>query len=241
MQVLVLAHMLGVTDNAFCGRARRANVPIRLGYGEISQGKRNHLGGSMSQTKPKRPVASAIGRPLLAGAIATVAAAPVTAIADIFLALENQSGGIEIKGESVDAKHKDQINILSYTQSFKNTVPTAGAAGKVTCGDITVLKNIDKSSSELIKAVVTGKHFDKAVISFRTTGKAFADYYIVTLGDIFITSIDQTDQPDPAKIVERVSISAANFDFKYQQQAPTGAPVGAATHFTFNCNEQKAQ
>jgi len=192
----------------------------------------------MSQHRPKRPVGSLIGRPLLAGAIAAAAATPVSAVADIFLNLDG------IKGESVDARHKDQINILSYTQSFKNTVSTGGAgAGNVTCGDITVLKNIDKSSPALIQAVTSGQHIKQAVISFRSinNAKSNADYYVVTLEDILITSIDQTDQPDPAKIVERVSINASTFDFKYQQQSAAGAPVGAALEFKFDCNALKAQ
>jgi type VI secretion system secreted protein Hcp len=193
----------------------------------------------MSEAKPKRPVGSIIGRPLLAGAIAAAAATPVTAVADIFLQLDG------IPGESVDAKHKDQINILSYTQSFKNTVSTAtgGGAGKVTCGDITVLKNIDKSSPHLIETVTSGKHIEKAVISFRNinTGKNAQDYYVVTLQDILITSIDQTDQPDPAKIVERVTINAATFEFKYHQQLTNGAFTGPEVKFSFNCRELKAQ
>jgi type VI secretion system secreted protein Hcp len=191
----------------------------------------------MSEVKHKRPIGSIIGRPLLAGALAAAAATPVSAVADIFLKLD------DIQGESTDAKHKNEINILSYTQSFKNTLSTAGSAGKVVCGDVTVLKNIDKSSPELIKGVTTGKHYEKAVISFRSinNAKTSTDYYVVTLQDVLITSIDQTDQPDPAKIVERVSLNAQSFQFKYTQQAASGATVGSALTFTFNCNENKAQ
>ena len=184
----------------------------------------------MSQSKPKRAVGSTIRRPLLAGALAAAAVTPVSAVADIFLNLPG------VPGESTAVGHKTEINILSYTQSFKNTPAVGGAgAGKVTCGDITLLKNIDKSSPQLIKAVTTGQHFDKAVITFRAataTGKAATDYYTVALQDILITSIDQTDQPDAARIVERVSLNAKQFEFKYRL---------GAVDFKFDCSQVNAQ
>jgi hypothetical protein len=92
------------------------------------------------QTKPKAGLASLIARPLLAGVIAAGVAAPNSALADVFLLLDG------IAGDSTDAKHKGEIDILTYTQSFKNTVSgstSGGGAGKVTCGDVTVTKNIE--------------------------------------------------------------------------------------------------
>jgi Type VI secretion system effector, Hcp len=101
-------------------------------------------GGPIPETDTKQSVAALIKRPLLAGALATAAAAsiatPVPALADTFLSLSG------ILGESTDAKHKDEINVLSFTQSWINTMTTSGNQGKVQCGAITVMKNIDRSS-----------------------------------------------------------------------------------------------
>jgi type VI secretion system secreted protein Hcp len=191
----------------------------------------------MPDTKPKSGLASKIGRPLLAGALAATAVAPASAVADIFLKLDG------IEGESTDAKHKGEIEILSYSQTFKNTVSDAtgggGGAGKVTCGDITVLKNIDKSSPLLIGQVVTGKHIEKAVLTFRSIGKAALEYYVVTLQDVLITSIDQTDQNNPARIFERVTINSSQFKFSYQQQKADGQLL-PAVQFSVDCRAGKA-
>jgi type VI secretion system secreted protein Hcp len=192
----------------------------------------------MPDTKPKSGLASKIGRPLLAGALAAAAIAPASAVADVFLKLG------DIEGESTDAKHKGEIDILSYSQSFKNAVSDAtgggGGAGKVTCGDITVLKNIDKSSPKLIQQVVTGKHIDKAVLTFRSVGRAALEYYVVTLEDVLVTSIDQTDQNNPARIFERVTLNSAQFKFSYQQQKADGQLL-PAVQFGFDCRTNKAQ
>jgi type VI secretion system secreted protein Hcp len=147
-----------------------------------------------------------------------------------------------IEGESTDQKHKNEIDILTYSQSFKNSVSDStgggGGAGKVTCGEITVMKNIDKSSPLLIKAVTTGEHIKKAVLTFRTVGRRDLEYYTVTLKDVLITSIDQTDQNNPARIFERVTLNAADFKFHFVPQSATGAAV-APVEFEFNCKENK--
>jgi len=191
----------------------------------------------MPDTKPKSGLASMIGRPLLAGALAAAAIAPASAVADIFLRLDG------VDGESTDAKHKGEIDILSYSQSFKNAVSDAtgggGGAGKVTCGEITVLKNIDKSSPKLIGQVVTGKHIETGTLTFRSVGRAALEYYVVSLNDVLVTSIDQTDQNNPARIFERVTLNAAQFKFSYQQQKADGQLL-PAVQFSVDCRANKA-
>ena len=190
----------------------------------------------MPDTKQKSGLASKIGRPLLAGALAAAAVAPASAVADIFLKLD------DIAGESTDANHKGEIDILSYSQSFKNAVSdsTGGAsAGKVTCGDITVVKNIDKSSPLLIGEVVSGKVIPNGKLTFRSVGRAALEYYVVTLKDVLVTSIDQTDQNNPARIFERVTLNAAQFKFSYQQQKADGQLL-PAVQFSVDCRANKA-
>ncbi len=179
-----------------------------------------------------RKLADRIGRPLLAGAIAASAVAPAVAQADTFLRLD------QIPGESQDTRHKDWIDILSYTQSYRQVISSSGGgggAGKVTCGDITVLKNIDKSSPKLLEAVATGKHIKEGVIEFvAASGKEAQAYYKVTLSDILISQFDQTDQPDPARIVERVSLNAAKYEYEYRAQKADGS-LDTAIKFGFDC------
>lgn len=191
----------------------------------------------MSDTQNKPGFASFIGRPLLAGAVVASAALPAPAVADVFLKIDG------IPGESMDSKHKDEIDILSYTQTFRQTINRAtggGGTGKVSCGDVTVLKNIDKSSPKLIQYVTTGKHIPKATLTFRTVGgKSQVEYYVVELQDVLIAAIDQTDQPDPSKIVERVQLNSAKFDFTYRQQKSDGT-VGEEVKFAFDCETNKS-
>src|ERR1700704_1510183 len=66
----------------------------------------------------------------------------------------------DIKGESLDAKHKDEIEVLSFSWGLTNGVSIGAGggagAGKATFQDLTIVHNIDKASPLLMKACATG-------------------------------------------------------------------------------------
>jgi type VI secretion system secreted protein Hcp len=180
-------------------------------------------------------------RPLLKGAMAVAATAavagPAPVLAETFLKLG------DIQGESVDNKHKGEIEVLSFSQSFVNTLAIGtgggGGAGKVECGAITMMKNIDSSSPLLLKGVATGQHFPQATITFRTAGgKNAEEYYVITMKDIFITELSQTDSADPNKIFEKLVINARSFDFKYTPITVKGT-LGKPVSFKYDCAANK--
>jgi type VI secretion system secreted protein Hcp len=195
----------------------------------------------MPENEIKQGVAALFKRPLLAGALAaTAVAAPGAAGAatDIFLRLA------DIPGESTDSKHKDQIEILSFSLGFVNQ-PAGGSAGggaggKVSCGDVVLTKSIDKSSPSLIGAVMTGRHIKSGTLSFAAaTGKATQDYYTLNLSDLVVTAIQQSDSVGGPRVTEQITISAAKFEFRYRPQKPDGS-LDAARTFTFDCKANKA-
>ena len=54
-----------------------------------------------------------------------------------------------IKGESLDSKHKDEIDVLSFSWGLVNTALPAGGggtSGKPTFHDIAFVHNIDRAS-----------------------------------------------------------------------------------------------
>ena len=181
-------------------------------------------------------------RPLLKGAFAMAAtamvAAPVPAHAETFLKIEG------IKGESQDIKHKGEIEILSFTQSFINTfdgsIGGGGGAGKVQCGAVTMMKSIDASSPLLLKGVATGQHYKEAVITFRSGANAKADeYYVIRMQDLLITELSQTDSADPNRIFEKLVLNARSFEFKYSPTTIKGE-LGAPISFKWDCAANKA-
>jgi type VI secretion system secreted protein Hcp len=187
----------------------------------------------MDETKTKAGPGSRVGRLLLAGALTATAAAPVPAAADdVFLKLEG------VQGESTDARHKGEIDILSYTQTFtgpfaRSASGTGAGAGKTICGPVTLKKFVDVSSPDLILNVAIGLHIPTAVITFRRPGGANQpEYYRVTLEDVIVTEIEQTESkidasnPAAARTIEKVSLIGRRLRFDYVQQTPDGRRGG---------------
>jgi type VI secretion system secreted protein Hcp len=166
--------------------------------------------------------------------IAFIFVVPSAALAaeSLFLKLDG------IPGESPKAGHESEIDLLSYSQSFTNT---GGRAVQANCGAITVTKLIDRSSPHLIGAVLRGNLIPTGVITFRNDGPPPFEYYKVTLTDVLINVISQTDAaPDPTTILEQISMNARTISFHYTQQSPTGSPGGIVT-FSWNCDTNKGQ
>jgi type VI secretion system secreted protein Hcp len=199
-----------------------------------------HIGETMPENDIKQSVAAMIKRPMLAGVLATataaIVAAPGPALAESFLKLG------DIRGESTDANHKDWIDVLSFTQSWTNSGGTAGggggSAGKVQCGAITVMKNIDRASPVLLGAVATGTRIRDGQITFRTEGAQRQEYYTIKLTEVIVTELTQTDTPDPNRIMEKLVINAAKFEYSYRPQNAKGG-LGAAVTFSFDCAANK--
>ena len=100
-----------------------------------------------------------------------------------------------IPGESTDEKHKDWIEILSYShgvsQSGAGSRSTGGAATSGRCNhqDFSVVKALDKASPALNLFCSKGDHIDKITLELcRATGDK-QPYMIYKLVDSVISSV----------------------------------------------------
>jgi type VI secretion system secreted protein Hcp len=106
--------------------------------------------------KPKTLVAFTVV--VLASAASMV---PTAAMAtDMFIKIG------DIKGESTDDAHKDEVDVLAWSWGMSQTGTThggaGGGAGKVNVQDITVTKYVDKATPNLMDACATGRHLREA-------------------------------------------------------------------------------
>jgi type VI secretion system Hcp family effector len=71
----------------------------------------------------------------------------------------------DIKGESVDSKHKDEIEVLSFSWGVTNSgsTSTGGGAGKAAFQDLLIVHAIDKATPALLKACATGQHISHSL------------------------------------------------------------------------------
>ena len=97
-----------------------------------------------------------------------------------------------IPGESMDSKHKDWIDVLSWTwgESNTGTVHTGGGAGagKVAFQDLSFMTRISKASPALFLACASGQHIKEAKLVGRKAGKGQQEYLTWTFSDLLVSS-----------------------------------------------------
>src|SRR5258707_2678274 len=103
---------------------------------------------------------------------------------DMFLKID------DIKGESKDSKHKDEVDVLAWSWGMSQSGTThtggGGGAGKVSVQDISVIKYVDKSSPVLQLACCNGKHFKEALLTVRKAGETPLEYLKITMKEVII-------------------------------------------------------
>jgi type VI secretion system secreted protein Hcp len=108
---------------------------------------------------------------------------------DTFLQLDG------VPGEATDDKHKDWIELLSYShdmmQPVSSTKSSAGGAatGRTQHGDFAITKFVDKASPKLYEAVSNGKHFSKAKIEVCRAGGSQLKFLEITLEEVMVSSV----------------------------------------------------
>src|SRR5260370_9456847 len=111
----------------------------------------------------------------------------------------------DIKGESLDDKHKDEIEVLSYSWGVATMATVGGGgggAGRATFHDLSFTHTIDKASPQLMQACATGTHLKEATITHRKAGKGQQEYLIIKMNDIIITGVSLADSSGGARAEE---------------------------------------
>ena len=137
---------------------------------------------------------------------------------DYFLKLDG------IPGESTDAKHKDEIDVLAFSWGVshpKATGPGGGGAGKAVFEDLLVVARTSMASPKLWLACASGQHIKSAILTCRKPGKAPFEFLKITLTDVTISSyeIDGSDEELP---LDQVALAFAKVETVYTPQDPTG-------------------
>ncbi len=148
------------------------------------------------------------------------------AAADYFLKVTG------IEGESQDAKHKGEIDVLSWSWGAAQTGAHAGGggggAGKVAMQDFHFVMNTNKATPKLMLACATGDHIPKAVMICRKAGKDQQEFLKVTLSDVLVSSY-QTGGSGGSDLgsVDQISLNFAKIEYEYKEQKADGTLGGA--------------
>jgi type VI secretion system secreted protein Hcp len=148
----------------------------------------------------------------------------------------------DIKGESLDDKHKGEVDVLSWSWGVTQTGTMAhgggGGAGKANFNDFNFTHHIDKASPVLLKACATGEHIKEATITVRKAGKGQQEFLIIKMNDIIITAVSPSGAGDGAATAEHVALQCAKVDLEYKPQKADGS-LDAGVHFKYDIKGNK--
>ena len=147
----------------------------------------------------------------------------------------------DIKGESLDDKHKGEIDVLSFSWGVSNasSVTTGGGAGvgKASFQDMTFVHRIDSASNNLMEACTTGAHYPDATITHRKAGKGQQEFLIYKMNEVYVTNVHQNNSPE-GDTTETVSLTFAKVAVEYHAQKTDGS-LDAAKFFKYDIKGQK--
>ena len=147
----------------------------------------------------------------------------------------------DIKGESLDAKHKDEVEVLSWSWGVSQSgsiTQGGGGAGKASFNDFNFTHHVDKASPVLLKACATGGHIKEATITVRKAGKGQQEFLIIKMSDVIITSVNPSGSGDAAALAESVALRFAKVALEYKPQKADGS-LDAGIFFKYDIKAQK--
>ena len=140
---------------------------------------------------------------------------------DMFLEIK------EVPGESSKTGHDGQIDIVSFSFGAVQSGSFArggagGGAGKAEFQDISVVKEVDKSSQKLFQACAAGTHFGTATLYVRKAGDKPLEYYKVEMTDVLVSSVQNSGSAAGDNVMESITFNTAKINFTYVEQDAKG-------------------
>lgn len=148
---------------------------------------------------------------------------------DYFLKLDG------IQGESTDSKHKNEIQILSWSWGASNISSVAGTggsgAGKADLSDLSVMAFFDKSTPKFFKAVCKGDHIPTGTLT-ATKGGADKPYLKVDFKELFVTGLQLSASSEIPSVSISFSYNEIKIDYSQQDEKGNLTSTGAVTYST---------
>jgi len=196
-----------------------------------NQGKYDHrLRAERGQTMLGRKALTTFSRAILLGfsvalavVLDTTTPAEAGPSANYFLKITG------INGESNDAHHKDEIEVINFTMAF---------GGNSACGNLIVSKFIDRASPALVINAIRRARISQAVLTGQTTVDRVADFFWLYLDNFTVQSVSLSDTSGSPPAMEQVALSADVIRVEYREQLVDGS-FGPTIKSSVDCRGSK--
>jgi type VI secretion system secreted protein Hcp len=148
-----------------------------------------------------------------------------------------------IPGESGDSKHKEEIELESWSWSEKQEgsfqANLGGGAGKVNMEDFKFTMKTNKASPKLFIACADGHHIKNAILTCRKAGKGQQEYYIWKFTDLLVSSFSTGGSQGDVIPTEEITLNYTKIEVEYKEQKADGS-LGPGVKAGYNLKENKA-
>jgi type VI secretion system secreted protein Hcp len=149
---------------------------------------------------------------------------------DYFLKLD------AIDGESQDDKHKNEIQIMSWSWGASQVSSVAGTggsgAGKVDCSDFSIMTYFDKATPKLFKSIGLGTHIKTGTMTATKSGAEGKPYLKVDFKEMFVTSLQISGSSEVPTVSLSFSYNEIKIDYSTQNEQGNVTSTGAVTYNT---------
>jgi type VI secretion system secreted protein Hcp len=149
---------------------------------------------------------------------------------DFFLSVETAKQGA-IKGESQDATHKNEIDVVGWRWGMqaRTALGGGGTAPKATINELVVTKRVDSASTALMGTLRNNDEIRKAILTCRRAGGGQQDELRVTIQKARITNFEvkSTELEGATALEEEIALAFKRITVEYIPQGEDGQPRGS--------------
>lgn len=141
--------------------------------------------------------------------------------------------GDKIKGETQDKEFaaKNAIDVLAWSWglSYSGSAQVGGGAGtgRVSVGDLSLTKYVDKATPALMLSLAKGSRTEQMKLTVRREGDKQKKYLEITLKDVFVTSLSTGGSGGEDRLTENISLNFASHTYVYVMPDVGGATTVA--------------
>lgn len=154
---------------------------------------------------------------------------------DMFLKIDGIKQG-PIKGEANDLKHRDEIDVISWSWGMNNPGDAFTQVNSRTSFDqLRIVKLINRSTPALMSALRHNEMIKQAVLSVRKAGGANPlDYFLITIEKARVTNhqVSGGEGSDSSILSEEICFSFQKVRVEYVLQGKIGGGSGTSTFET---------
>jgi type VI secretion system secreted protein Hcp len=141
-----------------------------------------------------------------------------------------------VQGESADATHKDEIQIMSWSWGASQVSSVAGTggsgAGKADLSDFSIMTYFDKSTPKFFKSICAGTHIKNGTMSAIKSGADGKPYLKVDFGELFVSSLQISGSSEIPTVSLSFTYNTIKIDYSVQDDSGNLKSTGPIQYST---------